>query len=347
MPIKNLSNQRQMPRLGKIHTGIKKQSENGKTYPSAVDYFVVPTEIQAVFGEKPKELDVMFPVEDDTKFASQFYRRYSSLRGLVCKGDGDNCIRMIDTATGDFAHRDAKETVMRELPCTGQDCPSYKSKECKEVMMLQFLIPKVPGLGIWQLDTSSYHSIVAVNSAIELIKNVCGRVSMIPLKLTLEPRDAIIKTERGDVKKKVWTLQIRTGETLAEIQAVAARPTSQALLPPPADEEQPEMLYPELEQAEEVKVEPQPPPLVVKSSEKPTVAPTAEQAGQMVSQAKPKRDAATITTLGQLFTACYEDFNMSRGDVAKEAGYKGPDDLKGSNVKKLQEIYTAIAAVRG
>ncbi len=360
MSIKGLSEQRRMPRLGKLHLGIKVTTvKDGKeiTYPKAVDYFVCPPEVQAIFGEQPKALDIMFPVEDPEKFAPQNYKCYSSFRGLVCKGNGETCMRMIDTATGDFAHRDTKEVAMAEAKCDGQDCPQYQAKKCKEVMNLQFLLPTVPGLGVWQLDTGSYHGIVTVNSALDLIKNVCGRVSMIPLKLTVEPKEVTVDGK----KKKVHVLNVRANVTLAEIQRVAALPCCQVMLPPP-DEERPELITGTLEEPMSDKeadalFDKKPPPLVVKPADKPPVAKPAEQVAQVVSTAAPKQEAAptgkahhdiaAITTLGGLFTACFEDFNMSRSDIAKEAGYKSIEDLRGKKPKEYQDIYQAIAAVRG
>ncbi len=293
MPIKGLSEQRRMPRLGKIRTGVKVPNKSGQgEHPEAVDYFVLPPEIAGQFGEKPKSLPVMFPVEDEAKFASQYYKCYSSFRGLVCKGDGEKCDRLVDVKTGDFAHRDTTETTRRELPCTGRDCPMYQQKKCKEVMNLQFLIPSVRGLGVWQLDTGSYHSIVAVNSAIDLIRSVCGRIAMIPLKLTIEPKEVA-----PDGKKKtVNILQIRNDISLLEVQKLGALPGSQVLIPPPDEDEVPEELYPEVAVTRE--------PISQKAidelwgggskpSDKPPAAPVAEQSAPVVSTAAPKQEAAS------------------------------------------------------
>ncbi|GAI11404.1 unnamed protein product, partial [marine sediment metagenome] len=162
-PIKGLSETRRLPRLGKIHLGIKKTKEvNGREveYPSAVDYFVFPEdnslydELTRVFGEKPKELRILIPLDDEERWASQYYRCYSRTRGLICKGDGETAIRMVDMQTGALADRDSTEVVMKEVTCTGRDCPDYE-KQCREIMNLQFLLPEVPGLGVWQIDTSS------------------------------------------------------------------------------------------------------------------------------------------------------------------------------------------------
>ena len=100
MAIKGLSDVVRLPRLGKIRLGERAVNEAGKEYPRATEHFVVPAEVQEVFGEiAPTSLEIMFPVEDQGVFASQFYRSYSRTRGLVCKGDGDRAARLIDVAT--------------------------------------------------------------------------------------------------------------------------------------------------------------------------------------------------------------------------------------------------------
>lgn len=346
--IKGLSDQRRMPRLGKLHLGIKTTNDKGTTYPKAVDWFVCPEEVQAIYGEKPKALDIMFPVEDAEQFASQFYKCYSSYRGLVCKGDGSTCIRMVDVATGDFAHRDTKEVTMRDCQCDGQDCPMYKEKKCKEVMNLQFLLPQVPGLGVWQLDTGSYHSIVAINSAIDLIRNVCGRVSMIPLKLTLEPKEV----NANGVKKTVQILSVRTDITLAAVQRLAALPGNQVLLPPP-DEEKPDLLYPP--QEEEI-VDPAWQDIVDGKVEKPAEKPAEKpQDAQPAKKAAPAKemvepvsvkptltDPATIKTLGDLFNACLKDFKLSKPQALKELGYTSQSDISDTPA----DCYLRILATR-
>ena len=99
MAIKGLSDVVRLPRLGKIRLGERVVNEGGKEYPRATEHFVAPPEVQAVYGAAPTSLEIMFPVEDQGVFASQFYRSYSRSRGLVCKGDGDRAARLIDVAT--------------------------------------------------------------------------------------------------------------------------------------------------------------------------------------------------------------------------------------------------------
>lgn len=262
-PIQGLTEKRRLPRLGKIHLGIKKtKTVNGREveYPSAVDYFVCPPEVQAVFGEKPKELRILIPVEDEERFASQYYRCYSRTRGLICKGDGINAVRMIDEETGALAEAKSKKVVMKDIPCQGRECPEY-NKQCREVMNLQFLLPEVAGLGIWQIDTGSINSIKNINSASELIKRIYGRVSMIPLILTIEPHS--VQDPEGK-KREVYVLNLRTNQTLLELMetASAKRLTVGETVLPVSDDELPELIMPQNQEAvvtEQVKAEHQTP----------------------------------------------------------------------------------------
>jgi hypothetical protein len=53
--------------------------------------------------------------------------------------------------------------------CDPDNCPEYQSVECKFCGYLQFLIPGIPGIGVWKLRTNSWYSLVAIKSALELV----------------------------------------------------------------------------------------------------------------------------------------------------------------------------------
>lgn len=229
MPIKGLTDRPpRLPRIGKIHLGVKVKQAGKAEYPKATDYFVFDPkhpqyeELKATYGDKPNELRILIPVEDDTKFASQFYRLYSRTRGLVCKGDGETALRMVDTATGAVANRDTKDIEMRPVTCEGRKCPEYGPRACGEVMNLQFLLPEVSGFGVWQIDTGSINSIININSALELVRSVYSRVSMVPLILALEPRE-VVNPDDGK-KKTVRVLNIRSTDKMIEAYRKAQMP---------------------------------------------------------------------------------------------------------------------------
>lgn len=273
MPIRGLSEALRLPRLGKIHLGIKKTTASGKEYPQKTDYFVFAPEqldaIERVCGTKqPKSLEILIPVEEASIWASQFYRAYSQTRGLVCRGDGDVAECSIDIKTGDLAWKGIDIQVERKtVPCEGRECPHYKAKRCHERMFLQFMLPKVPGLGVWQIDTGSINSILNINSDTQMVRSVVGRIAMVPLTLTLEPQD-VNNPETGK-KERAYTLHLRVVGSLGQLIASARKPYGLIEMPRPVpdlDEEG----YPDGDEPEEQAAIVTPPPEATKAAQVPT-----------------------------------------------------------------------------
>jgi hypothetical protein len=242
MPIEGLSNIVRIPRLGKIHLGVKTKGKKDTEYPKATDYFVVPDEVKAVYGDKPTELEIMFPVEEPEMFAQQWLRAYSLSQGLVCIGNGLEAKRKVDVETGAMASHETNQWEWHPMTCDAQECPEYQTKRCRRVMNLQFLLPNVPGLGVYQIDTSSFYSIVNINSMIKMLQGMLGRCSMIPLTLALGPIEV---SPPGLTKKVVYIMHIKKDIKIAELARVAQLPPAKVLIPEPETEEPPEDLFPE------------------------------------------------------------------------------------------------------
>lgn len=241
MPIKGISDVRRLPRIGKVRLGVKAISKKTKReYPKAVDYFVVTAEdnitfksaaesFHQVYGEKPRALEIMFPLNDTERFFQQWYRRYGSGTGLICKGDAETAWEV---------NRDTGEMLERE--CNPAECEWVEKKHCRPIGTLMFLLPQVDGLGCWQLDTSSWNSIVNINSAIEFIKRVTdGNIAMIPLTLALRPKDV----QPEGKKKTVWILDLAL-EGMTMEQLLKPPDLKTYYLPPDTMAEVPDDLYP-------------------------------------------------------------------------------------------------------
>lgn len=241
--IKGLSERRRLPRLGKIRLGIKKTGSGGAAFPAEVDYFVCPPEIQRVYGPQPKALRIMIPLEDTSQVFSQAYKWYGSGSGLKCKGDGQVALRRWADVEpglqakiggahpkGSEAH-DANDLV--EIPCP---CPRLKSGDCGVKGHLMVLLPEVSLSGIYQIDTGSSWNIIEINSSIDFLRSLLGRIAMIPLTLRREPVELVYENKRRVhyLLKLTFDGDLKTVQMLRETATTRAFPA--LALPIPSDE---------------------------------------------------------------------------------------------------------------
>ena len=202
--IKGLSSIRRLPRLDKIRLGIKKVSaKSGKEYPFETKFFVCPAEIRKFYGDEPKELNIMFPLNDPEALFPQCYKWYGSGKGLKCRGDGISALRL-----NDETHE------MEEQKCP---CELLEDGKCKQVASLSFMMPSIKIGGVYQIDLSSYHSIVDINSGLDYAMAMLGgRIAMVPFILRRVPKET-----HNDGKKQIhYTLQLELDIPLKEAQRI-------------------------------------------------------------------------------------------------------------------------------
>jgi hypothetical protein len=243
MPIKGLSDIRRFSRGGKIRLGEKRKTKDGKEYPAKLDYMLFdPTDetllpkLHQQFGDKPDKISVCFASEDVNIVFPQWYKCYGAT-GLLCKGDGVTANRVADGGT----------FIECECP-TPEHCEYAISKGkqgkpgCKQLASLQFFLTEFDQMFVWQIDTTSFHSIVNVNSALDIMKRTLGRISFIPVTLILKPQQI-----QPDGKKQIaYVLDVIIPCGLRDIGALKpliAGPQNVAL-PPLLEHEAPDDLYP-------------------------------------------------------------------------------------------------------
>jgi hypothetical protein len=192
MPIEGLSDRRRLPRLGIIRLGLKVKNVKGIEYPKEVDYFVCPSEVQKVYGEKPKELDVMIPCENIESCFPQYYKMYGSTFGLKCRGNGKTGTRI-----------NPKTHELEDVSCV--ECPE-KDNACKPKGQLMVILPKINLAGVYQITTSSVNGIIDVNSGIDYVRDPSrvGRIAMVPLLLRRE----LTETHHEGQKQTHYTLKL-------------------------------------------------------------------------------------------------------------------------------------------
>ena len=256
MAIKNLSEVRRLPRLGKIRLGIKVTTPQGKEYPKEVDYFILdpqtPSELEnkklieefhKLYGEQPKKIFVMFPVSDPGVVFPQFYKRYGKTTMLQCKGDGIEATCSSPEFTEGLKVIRKNDLGLLVVECAGRDCHYYLERKCTESATLQVLLPELPGAGVWQITTGSYNSIVNINSCLDYVRALVGRFHMIPLILERRETETQYKDPTGKITKgRHYILHIDMAVKLADLQRYAQIDSTRILLELPATDESKEDL---------------------------------------------------------------------------------------------------------
>jgi predicted RNA-binding Zn-ribbon protein involved in translation (DUF1610 family) len=248
---------------------------NGKTvrysYPMQADHFVLwdAPEIAQIYGEKPRELNVILPFREAHRNFDAFYELWAG-GVLVCKGDGDQVLyagpfnaeednkgqMRVHNAPGNTLVNDgqAQNTFSWNgkafepgeiVPCSGASQDLYDHcRACKAVARLKMLMadPELFRLGYYQLATGSGRNYDTLLATLELIEEAAGRVSGMPFVLRLVEEATSYKDESGTRRRTdKWFLQLEPEPDLT--RKLYAKKIEQAVgeekkaLPPPKETE--------------------------------------------------------------------------------------------------------------
>ncbi len=226
---------------GRAKIGEKTLSSKGKEIPTKIDYikFVDGQQnridaVHEILGDKPTEFIAVLPSDDPDDFWWLSYRRWKA-SGLVCHGNGETGIM---------------EETGEEITCPCKFAEGYDGKDgryikddtrpdCKPAGSLKVIIPNLPSIGVFQIDTRGASSTNNIDYAIRTIGNITGgRYMGIPLRVYMEP----FKGKQGI--SYAWKLDIL--KTPGQVVLAAAEQTREhisRLIPPELlqiDESRPE-----------------------------------------------------------------------------------------------------------
>ncbi|MBA7661055.1 hypothetical protein ES703_69067 [subsurface metagenome] len=150
-----------------------------------------------------------------------------------------------------------------------------------------------------------------VNSCVDLIKRLCGRISFIPLTLSLEPQ---IVEPPGIKKKTVHILHIRSDVKLADLQKLGLVLPERVLLPLLDEEEAPGDLYPE---QKPVEAEPG------AGKEEAPAEPGEEKTPDDITE-------DDVPDMNAVVRVCFHFWQMQPVEICGEFGYKTMKELNDS-----------------
>jgi hypothetical protein len=247
MPLLDI--QRRGQQIGRLRIGQQVPTEDGKMRPAKLDTFRFTTQsphsaeaIAELYGGTVQEwngqfevitnknaIGVTVPPRDEV--ISQHYEMWN-------KG---GCIRRCDSQIEQISgkpclcpHADDPTDLVAVENAAQERARLAKLKTpqaCKPVTRISVMIPDLPGLGVFRLDTGSYYAAVEIGDAAELLQIARDRGEMLPAVLRIEQRQRVAG---GKTKKyPVPVLEILATFRQIASGALAAGGIAAQLPPPP------------------------------------------------------------------------------------------------------------------
>ena len=213
---------RRLSRIGKLHLGYKKTTNrNGRDieYPAESSWFVFEDcEIEQLVVAQARNsdvisdgdgvahtaaLEIIFPCNRINENVEIAYAMYNSKRQLLCTSKDGITKRCMNADTGEFT----------EGECLNENCPfaqadGNKAAACGQVMRIRFILPSVPGLGVWQLDTRSKWSMSSVLGYMRTLKAEITRGQLAGIRLRLYRASEMIPDKHSKALRQHWPLHL-------------------------------------------------------------------------------------------------------------------------------------------
>lgn len=95
-------------------------------------------------------------------------------------------------AGGCIKRCDGNRDISRDCPC---DCDPTE-RACKIHTRLSVMLPELPGLGVWRVESHGYHSAVELGGAVDVCQAALAQGRLLPARLRLEQR-MVKRIEKG------------------------------------------------------------------------------------------------------------------------------------------------------
>jgi len=191
MPIVTL--QRQMRELGRIRTGSSRPGKGGKKVPIRLETFRLTSSTRELVEHAAEEfggtvepwegrqfqvtterdaIDIVIPPGE---LVSQWYELWA----------GGGCLRR---CTGE-------QNVLTMGPC---ECPAdpterndlaAKGEACKPTTRLRVMLPQLPDIGVWLLESHGYYAAVELAGMADILAAATARGLLLPARLRLDQRE--------------------------------------------------------------------------------------------------------------------------------------------------------------
>jgi hypothetical protein len=173
-----------LPRVGKIRIGEKRTNNQGKEYPTSLDYFKATGPyaglFNEVYGEKPNQIQIIFITDDDSVSCNEVWEgREKKTGNLAGTSDGES-FQLWNYESGKYEVCNDKSVV--------ESFTKEHEIQWSIILTLNFIIPAIKGVfGMWQLQTKgTKSSIENIVNTYDSMKQHAGTICNIPFDLQVQ-----------------------------------------------------------------------------------------------------------------------------------------------------------------
>lgn len=225
-----LNRQRRLAEIGRIRMGEKRTSQRGTKYPAALQTWRLTSRVRDRLDAAARIYGGQVRPWEDEPGQFELYTESDALEVILAPGEPVSlwmehwdkpspkgrvtCIRRCDGVTEQIS----------DQPCF---CENEEKPLCKSTTRLSVILYRVPGLGVWRLDSKGYNASVELAGTAEFLASLGERY---PVVLRLDPRESV--DAQGETHKFVVPV-LDVPVTVQEILAGVA-PAGYLAAPGPA-----------------------------------------------------------------------------------------------------------------
>lgn len=182
MPIAPIVLQRRLREVGRIRIGEKKVSAKGKTYPAKLSTFRFTSRDEQII-RRVAELLGGTPEPWEAEGQWQVATPSSSIEVVLPPPDvAFSQYLELWSAGGCLRRCDGVRELLKDTDCI---CDA-DARECKPHTRLSVMLPDLPGIGLWRIDTGGFNAAAELQGAIELARTYGA--PYLPARLRVEVR---------------------------------------------------------------------------------------------------------------------------------------------------------------
>jgi hypothetical protein len=180
--------QRRLREIGRIRMGEKVPTSTGKMRPAKIDIFRFTSRDQQVIEAAAQLWGGTAEPWTDGPGESQWQVRSKANQIPVIVPPGDvsfNTSYEQWTAGGCQVRCDGRWDHVGDIAC---HCDP-ENRACKITSRLSLIIPDLPGIGVWRLESHGYYAAVELGGIVDLCATQAAQGNMLPARLRLEHRE--------------------------------------------------------------------------------------------------------------------------------------------------------------